>query len=563
MTQQMTALEREKLGEWLSAYVDGELNAEQNAIIERLLDEDDEVRARLEELRTASRMVAELPRHAAPPSILDDIRRQTERDALIGGAESDRVSVPGQVRFGMRWLATAAMLAVVVSGAYVAYRVWPARQQPMGPPLARNVPKDGDVAIGADENAESGVGASVRESMRSAAASRDEADLATFDQKIARHSSAEEILEHPFANEMNVVTLAYATDKDRDASLAELTRQLRATRVRAIDAEPAVEEIADAPVFLEGRAGVNYEASNERQLLLRVPKRGIETVVNQLDASGRAEPSMQVGPISVRGRSGMVQLAQTISRGDFSPPSDDPDGSPIGAEAEALNALLENLNLKDQGGLLAKAEEDPADAERVEDAVPGKKKNGVILPGGSLEGPTNEGEADERSNATSDIRSRSARSRGSRSAWPTAPDPQPDAESADATTGSDERTPATGESTQEDAPPTPPEGDGARDDAGTERAVVPTLPDRPPLAARRLQALRERADQEDSSAGAEPSAAAELDAFDEPAEEFVTLVIRLVSNQPAPPKPAGTPKPTAAKAKPKGKPGEPKPNATQ
>ena len=62
----MSDIDREQLGEWLSAYLDGELSEEQTTVVERLLREDASARQSLDALRRASELVPSLPRHAAP-----------------------------------------------------------------------------------------------------------------------------------------------------------------------------------------------------------------------------------------------------------------------------------------------------------------------------------------------------------------------------------------------------------------------------------------------------------------------------------------------------------------
>lgn len=63
----MATIDRDKLGEYLSAYLDGELSDSERAAVDRLLARDARVRAQLDELRQTVEMVRALPRRAARP----------------------------------------------------------------------------------------------------------------------------------------------------------------------------------------------------------------------------------------------------------------------------------------------------------------------------------------------------------------------------------------------------------------------------------------------------------------------------------------------------------------
>jgi hypothetical protein len=562
----MTAVEREKLGEWLSAYADGELNAEQNAIIERLLVEDEEVRHRLDELRAVSRMVFDLPRHGAPPSILQDIRRQTERDALLGDAEDDRASVPGQSRYGMRLLATAALLAVVVTGGLWMYGVLPGRPLPPGSSVAHNTSKSEEALDGLreSESPESSLsdGSAAPGAVVADARFGKQADLATLEQRISRRAPSEELVNHPFANEMNVVTLTYATDRDRDGSLAVLTDRLRAASVEELAIDPSKPDAPQGGVFIKGRAGVNFVGPQDRQVLVRLPKNQVESLVREIDSQADVDARMQVGPIAAHGRDQVHQLAAAISRGDFSVPSEDPARPAIGGEAEALGDLLVALNIDkhadwlapggapDTGdtGLAPPREAGERDS-RNETATP--ERNGVSLPGGTLEKQSSDGASAEDSLDAKSKRSARGRERGGRStATAEAPTEQalpPSPESAASGARDDARPEAASETAATDD-----EHEIKDESPAKEPTVLPVLPDRPSLAARRLAEVRQQvmtreptapidaSDADASDAGASDANASDANASDANASAsgaFVTLVIQLVSREPARPAP--------------------------
>lgn len=81
----MSHLSDDQLGELLTAYADGEVDAREKAFVEHLLREDRRAAALLAEIRGMSGAVAQLPRHAAPDLMTEDIRTYVERDELLGG----------------------------------------------------------------------------------------------------------------------------------------------------------------------------------------------------------------------------------------------------------------------------------------------------------------------------------------------------------------------------------------------------------------------------------------------------------------------------------------------
>lgn len=112
----MNASERDKIGEMLSAYLDGELTGEQAGAVEQLIAEDAEARALLIELREAVDGVRQLPRAVAPSSILNEIQERVERQELLGPPDQPVTLSRHQRRPLRSILATAAALVITVGG---------------------------------------------------------------------------------------------------------------------------------------------------------------------------------------------------------------------------------------------------------------------------------------------------------------------------------------------------------------------------------------------------------------------------------------------------------------
>jgi len=124
----VTASERDNLMAELSAYLDGELDSQTSAAVERLLAESAEARRTLEELRAVSRALRELPVQSAPrplaDSVLADIRRAAGRvgpASPAGAARGSAATPPPQrtlrtLRIATRLFAVAATLALAAVG---------------------------------------------------------------------------------------------------------------------------------------------------------------------------------------------------------------------------------------------------------------------------------------------------------------------------------------------------------------------------------------------------------------------------------------------------------------
>lgn len=112
----MDVQRRDEIGEMLSAYLDGELTPTESVEVERLLDQDDEVRALMVELRQAADSVRELQHGVAPPEILSEIQQRVERQELLGPPDQPVALSRHQKRPLRSILATAAALIITVGG---------------------------------------------------------------------------------------------------------------------------------------------------------------------------------------------------------------------------------------------------------------------------------------------------------------------------------------------------------------------------------------------------------------------------------------------------------------
>lgn len=119
----MDAKQRQALEEQLSAYLDGELTAEQRARVETFLAENEDARRLLDELQSNIAALQSLPRAKASDVFTEELRSRLERRALLGGDRGSEIRPPSlPSRFG-RWVAAAAVVAMAMVGGYVTWSV--------------------------------------------------------------------------------------------------------------------------------------------------------------------------------------------------------------------------------------------------------------------------------------------------------------------------------------------------------------------------------------------------------------------------------------------------------
>src|SRR5215218_4869209 len=109
----------------LCAYIDGDLDAQGRAEIEKHLAANPQHRGLIEQLSKQRDLLRQLPRETAPEEIIDALQSQMERSVLLGddagGAESETLKIS-------RWpqiMATAAIVLMTVGLGAIIYVVLP------------------------------------------------------------------------------------------------------------------------------------------------------------------------------------------------------------------------------------------------------------------------------------------------------------------------------------------------------------------------------------------------------------------------------------------------------
>ncbi len=338
-----------QLGEWLTAYLDGELGDEQRALIERRLEEDASARRLLDDLRQTADLVGSLPRHSAPSSILDDLQLHAERSELLSGMGE------GQKSGGGAWRPIVAVLsmAAVVSLFVVGLQLLIGDHQPgSGSPgdaitLARNetdelhkgelggenteptstrrararsaIPKKrggskGDAGYPADGkgpgHGSKGPELGLASADASASEQQKESNLlatASFNQKLEAGLGMASVRDHSFSNETVRMNVAVGDEAERDNVTERLIAYLTSRRVDDLGEVLRDEPNRAASVgsfYYPGESNVNYTGTGKRQLLVRATRRELDGLISELARCipSRDNVALVAGPLSIRGR---------------------------------------------------------------------------------------------------------------------------------------------------------------------------------------------------------------------------------------------------------------------
>ena len=287
----------DKLGAQLSAYLDGELSAQEQAHVERLLDKDPAARQLLRELEHTTRLVASLPRHGAPPSLVEDLQLQLERSELLGGSEEQGSEPPVRRGSFKAALALAAMVAIVVGGTWMVTQLSDQGPGSTVTQLARNEPET-------DEHPKLGVAEGKRgKSARRAGRGGDKGparaevrDQRSFAQKLqAGVTVAQAASGHLFAAEPLRLRIAVDSEAERQELLQRLAIYFGDRQVPDLGRRLATNGDASAETesfYLPGAPGVNFQKETSRQVLVRVPVAQARGLVGAFQQSSR--PSVEV-----------------------------------------------------------------------------------------------------------------------------------------------------------------------------------------------------------------------------------------------------------------------------
>jgi hypothetical protein len=340
----MTDVHYDQLGEQLSAYLDGELEAAQVREVEQLLLTDARAQAMFEALQETSGLVANLPRRAAPSTLVDEITSQLERQELLAAPEQHVVEPTTRPkRILARLLATAAMLCLVAYGTWTIVDLGEAKvgsstsstlalndakdttgdaPAPAADAIARTkkkhlVRRDGtNRRIGADSADSAISGAAEAPPSVGSAATKTFTDQMPLETKLANGADLRVVEDHLFEVEPIQMRVVVRNEAEREAILNEVEQQFASRG--AVDAHTSASAARRGPaagssaatgrVMLRGVMGRNTLPTGDEedaQVLLRVETDELYAMVSNF-GHGTAVPtdvSLQAGPVQVRGLS--------------------------------------------------------------------------------------------------------------------------------------------------------------------------------------------------------------------------------------------------------------------
>lgn len=299
----MSNLGPEQLGEWLSAHLDGELDAQQKRLIERTLREDETARRLLDELRQTVAVVSSLPRHTAPSSIHEQIRLHLERGELLGDLPSSTLRSAARGSPRLRRLSLAAMLALTIGGGvWIASDRWRqdevVRKDVLAVARTEQPLEQFPIEIDRRDAARS------TKTMKRRAAGRRVAEPAMGGATFAAASI--DVMTHRFDKEPFRLRITTRDERERDAVMGRLSAKLRHGNLA--DLSPSSTQ-ASRPLerkggyFLRGRSGVNFDNSQDKQVLVRATPRMLGALVDEFAKGANTPPEvvLQAGPLVFRG----------------------------------------------------------------------------------------------------------------------------------------------------------------------------------------------------------------------------------------------------------------------
>ncbi len=327
-------IDREQLGELLSAYLDDEVSAEERSAIEALLQRDTDAQRMLETLRLAAESVALLPRHGAPQSIADDIQFHVERSELLSSDGATPTAQRGRRMIIPAMVSMAAVLGLSVGGLWIMMGeelpFWGNATQP-------SVINQRGMDFANVDNALPATTPEKLASVDSIGTEERFASSASMDQKMQAGMLMASARRHAFENEPVRLNVTARNAQEGDALQREVVAFLRTHEAVDIgDVAKADQTIPNRSFYLAGRRGVNFEGTGKRQVLVRVPRGDLVQIVDRLTAStrGKRRISLAAGPVSVRGA---ARVRSTLSG------LDEAESSRVQVASKSKGGWLEDL----------------------------------------------------------------------------------------------------------------------------------------------------------------------------------------------------------------------------
>ncbi len=290
----MARIDREKLGELLSGYIDNELDPRERQIIERVLREDESARQLLADLRRTAQAVASLPRHAAPASILGDTQATLERSAILNDFPEPRAhQTRGRSSWTARWAMAAILGLVLVTGWWFTTEQVQRGSKSKAGLVQQEVREAAPIAVPARS--------AVFEDDRSIAA-----PVASIEQQLALGVHPTSFRSQTFAAEPLRLQVRVRGGAEREAVSTRIAAALSGQQLADLASVSGAGGDTTGSVqrfYYRGQAGVNFDATNEDQILVRASPQQIDQLLTELSSPDRSDETVALvaGPIAVQG----------------------------------------------------------------------------------------------------------------------------------------------------------------------------------------------------------------------------------------------------------------------
>ena len=289
----------EQFAEELSAYLDDELSDDQREIVEEKLRRSEPARRLLEELRTTSRIVSALPRHEAPPSVVENLNAQLERTQLLAGLDSAETVVATKRTGWRRRLSMAAMIAVVTIGG------WWIISGPGSPPsglnrqrltlLDQHAPRD-DLS-----NLDTPLSPGVTGSSEGREQNKKTLKSADVETKLAAGVPLKALRGHDFANEPIHLEIPVQYESEQAGLLVRLSRKLASADAVDLASDSSGHSPTGA-FYYRGHSGLNYKKGSSKQILVRATRKQVDQILKELrTARNGSQVRLRAGAMTLRG----------------------------------------------------------------------------------------------------------------------------------------------------------------------------------------------------------------------------------------------------------------------
>ncbi len=287
----MGTVESDGLAELFSAFLDGEVDQRERAYVERMLESDPNARTLLQELRATSAAIGALPRHRAPASIEEDILNRLERSDLLTGLTESSPSGSDRLSGYRAFTAMAAMVGLVIISAFLYYSDWN-DVNPRTPDRSPNRVVEAQPA-------------------------KPILDKAIIEDKILQGVKLASLTSHPFANETVRLQVSVGDRAERDSLSARLMSRLAKQHIaNLVDLDRAGQKAnAKTTFYYRGRPSVNFEDTQQSQILVRVPASTLDELLDVIasDTGSTERVTLAAGGLTFRGRASARKTLRQLS----------------------------------------------------------------------------------------------------------------------------------------------------------------------------------------------------------------------------------------------------------